>query len=411
MRRNGIVLLREFLVTQLNFWTLFPAAFTVVALLCGENRIAGILTLLPLGVLPFVLYLFRRYLQNPALFLAAHGAVLAGVLCLSGPDGAAHGVRVLLTAGFLCYSLYLRLHGGMWEDRNLHPAFAAVLAGIGLSILQYYGQTEWKYLIYAAFVLVLSLYFPVVYIENYLNFLTVNTSSASHIPEREIFGSGIRLTVGYTLAGAFFLMAAADIAWFRRVLDLFLLGLRGILILLFRAAPAGKEPDGSSAAGGSAGGGGGMPMPEGEAFWLWDVVGYAVFGLFLIALCLTLWKTLRFLFRIMRGRLGMRLPKAEETVYADARDEREKLAPIRRGRRREGRRPGLFPSIEEQIRRLYRRRVAQALPDIAKLKCRTARECAEELQTPGLAVVYEKARYSGKPCSRTDLKEIKTYVR
>lgn len=410
MRRTGIVLLRELLVTQLNFWTLFPAAFLLQILIRGGNHTAEILSLLALGLLPFSLYLFRRYLQKPVLFLAAHAGVLLGIFLWSGPDSVTHGIRVLLTAGFVGYSFYLRLHDGMWEDRNLPPAFAAVLAGICLSILQYYGQEGWKYFIYASLILALSLYFPVTYIENYLNFLTVNSSSASHIPEREIFGSGIRLTAGYTLAGAVFLMAVADIAWFRNILRLFSLGLRGLLILLFHIVPTKDAPDVDSSGGGAPGGAGGIPIPEGEAFWLWDVIGYMAVVLFLLALCVTLWKTFRFFVRTMRERFGIRFREEETADFPEVSDEREKIAPGRRGKKRVVRHLG-FPSIEEQIRRLYRRRAMQAQPDIGKLKIMTARECAEELQTPELAAVYEKARYSGLPCSRTDLKEMKAYVR
>lgn len=410
MRRTGIVLLREFLVTQLNFWTLFPAAFLLQTLIRGGNHTVGILSLLPIGLLPFFLYLFRRYLQKPLLFLAAHAGVLAGIVIWSGPDSVTHGIYIFLTVGFVGYSFYLRLHDGMWEDRNLPPVFAAVLAGICLSILQHYGQDGWKYLIYASLILVLSLYFPVTYIENYLNFLIVNSSSASHIPEREIFGSGIRLTAGYTLAGAVFLMAVADIAWFRNVLRLFVLGLRGILMLLFYFFPTKDVPEEESAWEAVQGGGSGLPIPEGEGFWLWDVIGYMVFGLFLLALCVTLWKKLRFLAHIMRERWGIRFRGEETAVFPDETDEREKIAPVRRGKKRMGRVLG-FLSIEEQIRRLYRRRAMQAQPDTGKLKFMTARECAAELRTPELAAVYEKARYSGLPCGRTDLKEMKAYVR
>lgn len=410
MRRTGVVLLREFLVTQLNFWTLFPAAFLLQTLIRGGNYTAGILSLLPMGLLPFLLYLFRQYLQKPVLFLAAHAGVLAGIFLWSGPDSVTHGIYILLTVGFVGYSLYLRLHDGMWEDRNLPPVFAAVLAGICLSILQHYGQDGWKYLIYASLILVLSLYFPVTYIENYLNFLMVNSSSASHIPERDIFGSGIRLTAGYTLAGAVFLMAVADIGWFRNVLRLFVLGLRGILMLFFYFIPQGDAPEEESAWEAVQGGGSGLPIPEGEGFWLWDVIGYMVFGLFLLALCVTLWKTFRFLVRTMRERFGIRFRKEETAGVSEVSDEREKIAPGRRDKKRAVRRLG-FPSIEEQIRRLYRRRAMQVQPDIGKLKIMTARECAEELGTPGLAVVYEKARYSGLSCGRTDLKEMKAYVR
>jgi hypothetical protein len=412
MKRAGIVLLREFLVTQLNYWILFPGVFTLLGLCAGVETVfpAGLSFLLPLSLVPFLLYFCRVRLKNPVLFAATHILVLAAPALIPF-----HGmIRLVcwgLAAGFTGYSIFLRLHEGSWEDKGLPPLFAVIFAGICLFMLQYYHCDQWRNVLYASVIWAIALFFVISYIESYLNFLMVNEGSASHIPEREIFRSGMRLTIEYTLCGSLVLMATADITWFKSLLNLISYGLRSILAFVFQFIssdqseyPIASEKETAPAAAP------GIPDAKAESFWLWDVLGYIIFAVVVIALLVAAYKGLKFLVRQMRENWGKTQQSAGEDGTFAAKDVREQMVSVRQKNKRRKSLWG-FLSVNEQIRRLYRKRAVQLESDADKLRRMTARECADRIQAPEIARIYEKARYSGQECSQTDLKEMKMYVR
>jgi hypothetical protein len=312
--------------------------------------------------------------------------------------------------GFVLYSVYLRLHDGSWEDRGLPPIFAVVFAGVCLFVLQYYHYGQWRSLLYAVVIWAIALYFLISYIESYLNFLMVNEGSASHIPEKEIFRSGMRLTIGYTLCGSLVLMATADITWFKSLLHLIAYGLRSIVAFLFRFISLQEEYPESAGETGSGIANVELPDVSGESFWLWDVLGYLAFALVVAALLIAAYKGLRSLLHQIRENWGKLQQTPGEDGTFSGEDVREQLVSVRTKNQRRKSLWG-FLSVNEQIRRLYRRRAVQMESDADKLRRMTARECADRIQVPEIARIYEKARYSGQECSQTDLKEMKMYVR
>lgn len=412
MRRNEIILLREFIVTQSNFWTLFPGIFGLLALSSGVERLFSAKTLLviSLSLLPFFLYIVRERLKLFAFLVAAHAAVPAILAVMPMSDEKTRGVCVGLSVGFSLYSLFLRLRGGLREDPCMPPAFAVVFAGVCFFILQYYGQGRWKNLIYVTLILTIALHFLRVYIEGYLSFLALNEDSAAHIPEKEMFRSGIRLTAGYTLAGAVILITTADVTWFRGVLRFFSLILRGIVAFLFQFLPLEDEYVEQNIPAPPGGANMDLPIGKGTPFWLWDVLGYTAVALVVLALLAALWKMMRMLVLNLRANWKKDVYRMSADGVLENLDTRERLDFARQRPRRTGRLSG-FLSVEMQIRRLYRRQAVSSKLGAERLSRMTARECADSLEMPEIALIYEKARYGNQTCGKADLKEMKTYVR
>lgn len=421
MKHRPITLLRELLITQSNYWTLFYVILTI--LLTADDMLqTGKPALLLWGLLsfvPFLFYCMRTCISSFFLQLAAHGCLLILAFMLPAKGSADRALYVIMVLGYIIYSQKLRLTTDAMEDEEILPV---VIIGIsfGTMFLQDYMQiTDWHFFYRASLIGIFCLYFLNYYLKHYLHFIHVNESSTGYIPEKEMLHSGMGLTIIYTLLAAGILFISTNIPWLKSILSLVKNGLVAFLRFLFSLLPKGTEavPIVEEAVE-PAGGLDTMVLPEArDPHWIWEVLEF-------LAVAFVLFLLLYIIVRGIKAVIAYLLPKLHRSAGSpwDAADsgvwdEREQCALA--GRRKSSGRnyPGLLLSPNEKIRRLYRRKILSSkdlltsnAKDSEALLHMTAKECGNLLDAPEMTAIYEKARYSQSPCSREDIRQMKKHT-
>lgn len=403
VKQEKIILLKEFLITQMNHWALFPLVVTAAGL--TEMSYVPLWQWILCSLATFVLFLVRRYTNHFLILAASHVCVWGCFWFMPFPNLILKAVLMLYLTVYLLYSVFLRLRDGGRMDGNIHPGIAVAVTAGAFILQHYHGRADWDSFYVVSLILFIGLFFLHYYLERYLRFLAVNESSTGHIPEQEIFRSGLGLAAVYTAAGMLFLLLTSNIGWVRQIWLVF----KRLLVWLLHFLPAGtaaEEP--MAAAEEPAQQGGGLPPVEaGEPFWLWVLLEKLFMAAFFILIAaVALWGLFRLVkFLAARFRVGLRVESPELEAV---RDVREKCGIERR---RTEKKPFLaFLSPQERIRRIYKRRVWAARGELAGdgspevLNTLTARECGNKLEAEELAEVYEKARYSNEPCMPEDIK-------
>ena len=408
MRRTKIILLRELLVTQMNFWALFPVMLTLL-ILSGvmQGKAAPVLIwCLLMSLLPFALYFLRQYVPSPGVFIALHIGIIVFLHLVLVDSGMIRFASVGMGIVFIVNSIYLRLRFDQDDDKVMSPVGAVLIAGGCFLLLQYQGQLQWKGFVCFLLILVLCLYFLIYYIEEYLSFLSVNEGSAGHIPEKEIFRSGMKLALGYTVLGALILFLTADITWLKGITDLLkqvLIAFVSIVIYLFMST--GKPMELRYQQSGQ-GGGPLFPNDASESFWLWNVLTYITLLAIGVGIMIAAYKGIRSAIRYLHGNWEHKFQGTQTPQLSDDNDRRERLQTDGFSKKR-GRILPKFLSVNERVRRLYHKQALRLGTDSDRLRRMTARECAGRLQMPVLGETYEKARYSGQECTTAELKRMK----
>ena len=124
-------------MNQLCFYPLALTASTLLAALAPASRPS--LALWMLGALPvFFLYYARKRCKHLPVLLLLHGLVLACFYIIPAANGVNRGIRLLVGAGFVIYSLAAFSDGGLCfqsaasavSRRNcLFVSFSAALSG------------------------------------------------------------------------------------------------------------------------------------------------------------------------------------------------------------------------------------------------------------------------------------------
>ena len=128
-------------MNQLCFYPLALTASTLLAALAPASRPS--LALWMLGALPvFFLYYARKRCKHLSVLLLLHGLVLACFYIIPAANGVNRGIRLLVGAGFVIYSLWLRFRTedfasdprpqiadySEWSNK-VQPIFSAALSG------------------------------------------------------------------------------------------------------------------------------------------------------------------------------------------------------------------------------------------------------------------------------------------
>ena len=422
MKRDNIVLIDGFLVTQVNHWTLFAVA-AVIALFFQEFpqlRMTPV-TLLEIwafcGLLPFFLFWVRERALRFWLFCLLHLAGAGGVFLLSGILTAGNkGSRIIASAVSIFYvvhSLYLHFSPrGSGRDSKYPSGLLVALPVVSLFLQHYRGLFFMDNYFIICFMAVIGMYLISYYLESFLDFLNLNAQTTGYLPEKEMFQSGIRLALLYTAGIVLFLICAAGYEWLSVILRTLLNLIRQLLRFLAGLLPMGEEtqepllPE-------TVPGQGMMEMPEaGESFWLWDflaLVAQIAVVIFLAAACYKAVRKgiayLREHFRRERIEIG----RADDAVF----DVREKCDVDSRKRKKKVHQIFRALSPSERIRRYFKKRVLSekkrfGQEDASSMLSRyTARECADKIGVPDLADFYEKARYSKEGAVFEDVKKMK----
>lgn len=415
MNMKKIELINECLTEQMNHWLLFPLILTfmgVTRAIAGTGEPSLLLWVL-CSLLPLAFFLLRYKVKNLILFVLAHFGVLALVFFLSGYHWTTRIACTVCAVGYLIYSLTLRLKHHSVYSEGLSFPFGVGLSAIASLIQRYQGTRGWENYYHISLIVGIALYFIIHYIENYLDFLSKNKSSAGFLPTAEMFHSGMGLVLFYTLSGIVILLISTQFEWLAGILrpikDLLLRFLR---YLFSRGAHSEEEaPPMEQEQMPNQGGMDDMALPEGgESFWFWKVLEVVMIALFACAALVLLFLLLRKLFRLIQRYMTLHYQE-QELQSEDAFDLREKCG-IEKDTQRKSK--GLFSALSprERVRRLYKKKLTAAAArmepgDRDSLEFHTAREWERKLSLDGMADLYEQARYSDREITGTDVKKMK----
>lgn len=405
MKEERILILKDFFATQMNYWTFFPIAVTIIGL--AKDPAPRLVIWVLLSFLPFLFFLTRRYANHLLMMVAVHVAVVAVVQFLPCGSFTEKIMALVFAAGFAVCSFCLRVKEGDHMDHSCHPGFSLGVGAVALLFQHYQGRRDWDMYYVIPLILVFGAFLIQFYIESYLQFLVVNESSTGHIPKNEIFQTGIRQVFVYTGAGMCILLLSSGLIWLTTLTRWLKEAFAGLLVFLLKDAsvlPSEEIAEESNR---------GMEeffMEPSEPFWLWQVLEKILTAALLIVTVVILFKGIVSLFRYLKGRLAGRVEIKDETLESVV-DVREKCG---FERTRQERRPFMaFLSPAERIRRIYKKKiwtnrmVLAPGGDTSLLGILTARECGRRLENEELADIYEKARYSGEECTTEDVRAVR----
>jgi len=296
----------------------------------------------------------------------------------------------------------------------MSPIASVVVPALMLALMNYQKMEGWDLYYILPLVIFLGIYFLIYYIEHYLHFLIVNESSAGHMPEKEIFRSGLKLVIIYAAAGVLILLATANIGWLAGILRQLKNVLIWFLRLLFSLFGTDSEEITELEEVPLEEQSGGMELPEaGETFWLWQVLEYVfAFALVCALIALVVYGFVK-LVKFLKARFGQSLFGEDAIKNDNSKDVREQCE-IERSSGNRRNLFSLFLSPEQRVRKLYKKRILEgsnALKEAGlhkELNVCTVGECSGRLGIDELAGVYEKVRYSGEECTMSDVKAAKS---
>lgn len=416
VKQDHIMLLRELLVTQMNHWTFFPLYIVFVVILSNitDSGTPNPLQWLLLGVLPLLFYVARSRLKFGRMILL-HMAVMGISIILPSENMVMGLFQVAVTFLYVIYSIVLWAKEREKKDGKVVPLLMMGISVLTMYLLHYLNHREWDFAIITGLIVIIALYFLNYYVEQYQNFLTVNQSSAGHIPAREMFHSGMGLAAGYTGIGIAILILVSNADWLLVILNVG----RGILSFLLRGLqalfPSDESPKEELTIRESSGMDGGMMegLEPGDGFWLWQVLEYIIIFVLFVLFAIVLIKCFISLFRLLLEKLKQSHSIRQEVSFDEVVEVREKCEIIRDNQwKKDFRFWNLNPA--DRIRQLYKKKILSLQSGLAgdkqhrKLNLFTARECGRILEREELAYLYEKARYSQEKCNSEDVKRMKS---
>ena len=458
MKKERIIIARDFCITQMNHWILYTIIMTALGI-CGVSRPSLWLWAL-LSLVPFVMFLARRYFDAFWQILVSHGAVLGLTFLLPTPDQVQKIVSLVLVAGYVMYSLYLRLHvsemadtfvgessisisqspeplpvkDGDRMDRKLNPWIALLLSVAAMSLRHYQGQISLgdemlegfgaafkltaqvnldRYYI-GAVVLFFGLYCLEYYMEHYLHFLQVNDSSTGHMPAGEIFRSGMGLTCIYTGVGVVVMLLVSHVEWLAGVGAYVKRFLQWLFSLLPQSETTIVEEETREQVQENVNMLEQLGLEEGKSSIIWEVLERIVMIAGAIALVvLIVWASYQVFCYLMK-KFSIRAHVDQRTMEAVV-DVRESCAIEKT--KKEKRPMWEFLTNAGRIRRIYKKEVLKSLPSpnaggrlldrkITRegIQAMTPSEWGQAADKEALAAVYEKVRYSNEECTAEDVR-------
>lgn len=398
---------QEIILNFLVVLCLFTAADAVM----GGVRTPVLLLCLPV-CLPFFFYGLRKRAGNLFLFLVLHPAA---VVLLLGTAGYAplpllwQIVFVLTGAVYSLHSIKIRIMGEDDAEGEMPAALAGCLAAASFFICGYVKEAAGgERIVWICFAWLL-LFLLKKYVGNFISYVEMNRRMAGAMPEKSIFSAGMITVGGYSCFSVLLLMLCAQtplVGWLLQ-----LVGKAGHLLvrLIYWFVMLFAKEEGETGIMEGVGAGQ-MPvvMQEGEtSAWLrvLDTVITTAVSFALIAGALVL---LALFLRFLVQRFYDRQKDGKEVTREGFVEEEERLGSEKK--RRKKRLPIFGGTMQQRIRRIFKRTVQQSFPGENDLSAMTAREIAG--RRPGcspeewalLSELYERARYAQDTVTKEDVK-------
>ncbi len=416
--------IRELCATQMNHWAFFPLALLAHFMIYNLGQQMGIfapgwifdvsLFILDWAIcslVPLYFYWVRVRFRGFLSFSLLHALPLSGWLLLF-VSGDPVRMSICLATAFLydinSYSRRLRCES--MQIGELHPAVMVALSVFSMFVLHSQEQLCFDGWLFTALILAFGYYSLLYYIDRYRYFLVVNGSSASYIPAKEMFRSGMGMALFFAILSMFLLWIVSHLSFLNVLMDSFHKLLSTIFGMIARLFPqsddadtapfqsvSSTEPDLSELLGT----GTNDPSP----FWiLMEYIGFlAVMLAVLLFLVWSLRTLIRFLREQFQKRFSERLSKTPDNACMDIRERCEITRDHKTGssfslRKRR--------SAQQRIRHLYRQKLSTQLntyEEKTAINALTPRESRHYFGDQSAIDLYEKARYSPYECTQSDV--------
>lgn len=400
----------DFLKIILNFLVVL-CLFTAADALAGGLRTPVLLLCLPV-CLPFFFHALRKRAGNLFLFLVLHPAavvLLVGMAAYSPLSFLLRIVFALTGTVYALHSIQIRIMGGDDAQGEMPAALAGFLAAASFFVCGYVKETAGgERIVWICFAWLL-LFLLNQYVGNFIAYVEMNRRMSGAMPEKSIFRAGMVTVGGYSCFSVLLLILCAQtpfVGWLSRLVEK--AGhLLARLIFWFVMLFAGEE--GEPAVMGETGAGQ-MPlvMQAGKSpAWLrfldkiiTTAVTFALIGGALVLLAL--------LIRFLIQRFYNRQKDVKEVTREGFVEEEEHLGSEKR--RREKRLPVFGGTMQQRVRRIFKRTVQESFPGACDLSAMTAREIAGQKPDCSpeewalLSELYERARYAQDTVTKKDVK-------
>ena len=410
LTRTNIALLREFLATQANHWAFYPAVilFAETTYLSAYAVVAWGLV----GFLPILLYIAREIVRSILLQICLV-TIMIGIVYLIPVDPVImKGAYLLFVMAYVMFSLFKTIKT---NDPFTHafPPFVPLFINLFLSIIAVYvTKMHFSFMMHVSAIVSIIFSLLAFYLDRFRIFVIANEESASNVPKNKILKSGLLSSFQFLaiLAALTTFIASFSVsdAFFKVIVDRIQLVVRKFFDLLRKLFPSlPKAPkhlsDGAT-----------DPFefnpytPRSTSIWakIIEVVLYFIVLAFVcIVVIYVIYKILRF-FMVRKKTLTV---LEEEEAENEIIDLHESI--VQKVIFKEENEDDSFLSPTLRIRRLYRKKAMSTHKTTNELSHITAREFAAEEKLPGLAGLYEKARYSTTPCTKEDLKNMQEICR
>lgn len=407
MKKEHVMVGRDLLLALTNHWAVVAIAITLTGAFHYEST--HIEFWIALWLIPVYYYITREKVHNFYLFFIAQLMPVVLVFSVKVTIGVKL-IWLLMTVFYMVTSIQMRLKEYS-DEFEIHPAVAVLVFGGGYFLDSIYLKVGWGNYYFTLIFVYLICYFLCYFVTRYLNFITVNRNTASNIPEREIFISGMKQTVVCIAGGVLFMLLSTNVEWMAYIMNLIKQGLRVILkfmVYLFNLEKSDPEVVASEQSSGGGMGGGLFEITDPHPFWIFlekvAMVAVLVGSVFMLILAIK--KGYLFLRNNFRERNHAKMK--EITGNQDIRESCE----IENGTG-EQRRWFSFLNNTEKVRKMYRKRIAKNKEYIIgdrneeELAYLTAKECCDKIHAERLKDIYEKARYSNEVITADDVKIIK----
>lgn len=414
----------EILSEQINHWALFPAAVTIMgvtAVFTGADK-PNLLLWVLCGLFPPAFFFLREKVRHLSVFFLLHMALTMLVILIPVQNLVERLLAAACGVGYLLHSIGKRLKDPEAITSAMSPIAALVISAIAIVLQHYQGNAEWDSFYVQSLVGVLALYALVSYIRHYLEFLSVNESSADYLPASDMLRSGFSLVAGYTLLGAVFLIFATGGGWvasFREALRRIVVAVLRFLVSLIPEGGQGETVLEQAAESGMSFDQAMLPE-NGDPFLLWKILEMVVGAAFACAMVFFAVKGLIRLVKYVLERFGAGVRRNGELAVDSELDIREKCGIDKSHQPRQKKNRLGFLSSAERVRKLYKKKVLSSASlltgstvgeDNGELQLLTARECAEKLKNSTMADIYEKARYSEQEITRETVRQMREACR
>ena len=408
-RINKLRLIREFLTSQANHWSLF-SVFIFLANIFQHPypTVAEYICWVLLSFMPWVLYFTRSFCKHffPQLFSYLIFAFL--VFIIPFESGKLHFACFLLTTCYACISLYRSFQSVEHTALVLPPYITCAITCILLIILSIETEDYSTFPFCVGIIPVCCFYLLRYYVHNFLLFTISNEETSSNMPVDDMFKSGFQVTLAYLTIGTgmmlFIALSTVSTNFFKSIGQFLHQCFVRFIRRIFPENSEAKQTAFSDQTGNL------IPQfkeGSGESWIVWDILSNIIIILTILAILgyilYTFYRIIMFLLK-----LRLHLADSEDTSESYYTETHEKLSKtqLKKSNFKHAKK-----DIKHRIRSIFKHSIMKSELEPHKRKLITAREYVNMNQNYELANLYEKARYSPEECTLEDLKQMQSAYR